>query len=165
VGQRVLKDDALRGHDDRRARVRSQPGWCPRAERLAQCDRRRAEEARRRARVTFDEYAEGYLKCATENKRSWATDRAMLNRRRRTAFAGPTLDEITTADIERCREELAGKVAPCCGVRSGWGTSRPTRLGGFRRSGRPASAWRGSPRMKRMRSVRHFQFLSALCLS
>src|SRR5215471_5905139 len=108
----ALKEDAVRVHHARRARVLAEPGWCPRVERLAAKVRSQADEARERARITFGEYAEGYLKWSETNKRSWTTDRAMLKSRLTPTFGTRKLDEVTTSDVERFRETLADKIAP-----------------------------------------------------
>src|SRR3989442_11531980 len=106
-----LKEDANRVHHERRSRVLAEPGWCPRAERRATRAQKRAEEAHERARITFGQYAEGYLKWAQANKCSWTTDRSMLNCRLTAAFGSRKLDEITTADVEGFREALLAKVS------------------------------------------------------
>ena len=55
-----IKGDAIRTYHDRRARAQDEPGWCPAVER----GHARAEASKAKARSTFREYAEDYLKWA-----------------------------------------------------------------------------------------------------
>jgi integrase len=102
----VLKEDALRVHHERRARVLDEPGWCPRAERRATREKRRAEEARERARITLRDYAKDYLVWADAHKRSARQERSRLNAAILPALGDRYLDEISTADVERFRDSL-----------------------------------------------------------
>jgi len=101
-----LKSEAERIYHERRNRAQREPGWCPRVE--AERERRRVhtDQARERARVTFKEYATGYLEWAKQQKRSWKTDKAQLNTLR-PRFGDRKLDEIGTAEVERFRDWLA----------------------------------------------------------
>jgi integrase len=103
----ALKEDAARVHYERRARVLAEPGWCPRAERRAVRDQKRADEARQRGRMRLSDYAKDYMAWATANKRSARTERMRLDSVILPALGDRYLDEITTADIERFRDSLA----------------------------------------------------------
>jgi integrase len=102
-----LKEDATRVHHERRARVLAEPGWCPRVERRAIRDRMRADDARKRARMTLRDYASDYMTWAVAHKRSARTERTRLNGGILPALGHKYLDEITTADIERFRDSLS----------------------------------------------------------
>lgn len=104
----ALKEDALRVHHDRRARVLDEPGWCPRIERQAAREQKRAEEARQRARMTLRDYAKDYLAWADAHKRSARQERSRLGAVILPALGDRYLDEITTADVERFRDSLVG---------------------------------------------------------
>lgn len=105
----ALKEDAVRVHHERRACVLAEPGWCPRVERRAARERKRAEET---GRVTLREYAADYLVWAKANKRSWKTDRSLLDAAILPTFGDRPLDTITTADVERFRDSLLDGRAP-----------------------------------------------------
>jgi integrase len=95
-----LKSDAIRVYHARRARVLTEPGWCPAAERKAALDRSKAEQARERSRINFEDYSRDYIEWAKENHLSWAKDDSRLTRVLPT-FGPKKLDEITPAAIER----------------------------------------------------------------
>ena len=106
--QRVgrVKTDAIRERDERRVRAQREPGWCPTMEMVRERERVRDERAREERRITFRDYATGYLEWAKHQKRSWTTDRAQLNTLL-PRFGDRKLDELTTADVEQFRDWLA----------------------------------------------------------
>lgn len=73
-------------------------------------ERVRAEQARESGRITFRDYATGYLDWAKQQKRSWTTDQAQLSTLL-PRFGDRKLDELTTADVERFRDWLAERRA------------------------------------------------------
>lgn len=102
-----LKADAIRIYHERRSRARSEPGWCPITEGRHERDRARAEEARERARVTFESYASAdYLPWARRNHRSAATTASQITRLV-TEFGNLKLDEVTTRHVERFLDRLS----------------------------------------------------------
>lgn len=100
-----IKTDAVQTYHDRRGRALSEPGWCPQAEREAERARARAEEARRKARMRFKDYAQVYLEWSQRHKASWKDDRSRL-KYLRAEFGELYLDEITPLQIERFRGRL-----------------------------------------------------------
>jgi integrase len=108
----TIKSEAIRVCYERRARILSEPGWCPQAERRETRARLEAEEARENARITFRDYAASYLawvqsvdNSGNRIRRSWETIRSQINTLR-PVFGDERLDEITTGDIERFRDAL-----------------------------------------------------------
>ncbi len=102
----ALKEDAVRVHHERRSRVLAEPGWCPRVERRAVREQKRADEARRRRRKTFREYADDYMTWAAVHKRSAKQERCRLSASILPTLGGHYLDEITSGDVERFRDSL-----------------------------------------------------------
>jgi integrase len=101
-----LKSEAERIYHERRNRAQREPGWCPAAEMQRERQRVRLEIEREKARITFRDYAKGYLDWAKLQKRSWTTDRAQLSTLL-PRFGDRKLDEVSTADVERFRDQLA----------------------------------------------------------
>jgi integrase len=95
-----LKSDAIRVYHARRARVLAEPGWCPAKERNTARDFARAEQARERARITFNDYSRDFIAWAKQNHRSWAKDDSRLTRVL-PVFGPMKLDEITSSNVER----------------------------------------------------------------
>jgi integrase len=111
-----VKSEAVRAYHERRARAHAHPGWCP----VIEHQRARAAAAATRAtettRVTFAQYATGYLAWCQQpdasgqvRKRSWRTIKSELSRLL-PAFGGRTLQDITTADVERFRDSLLSEM-------------------------------------------------------
>src|SRR5439155_3486307 len=95
-----VKSNAKDAHDERRARSRREPGWCPTVERQEAKSRAVAEIARQRARITLRAYADDYLAWARINKRSGAKEHSRVARII-VALGDRKLDEVATADVER----------------------------------------------------------------
>jgi len=100
-----LKSDAIRIYHARRARVLTEPGWCPAAERAAAREQARADRVRERRRITFEEYSRDFIAWAKHNHRSWAKDDSRLTRVL-PVFGPRKLDDITSADVERFLRSL-----------------------------------------------------------
>jgi len=106
-----LKSDASRAYHDRRARAHAEPGWCPAVERREARERVRAEKTRQRTRMTFPQYGEDYLAWSASVHRSQRTAQSEV--RRLVSLIGATpLDEITSAQVERCLSRLGETIAP-----------------------------------------------------
>ena len=69
-----------------------------------------ADQAREKPRITFRDYASGYLEWAKLQKRSWTTEQAQLSTLL-PRFGDRKLDEISSADVERVRDRLAERPA------------------------------------------------------
>ena len=95
-----IKSDAKDAHDDRRARARREPGWCPMAERERERQRAAATRAREQGRITFETYAEDFVAWARVHHLSWKKDDSRLSRVL-PVLRGKKLDEVTSADIDR----------------------------------------------------------------
>src|SRR2546428_13509857 len=76
-----LKSEAERIYHERRNRAQREPGWCPKLEAARERERVRAEQVKEKARVTFRDYATGYMEWAKRQKRPWTTVQAQLNQR------------------------------------------------------------------------------------
>jgi site-specific recombinase XerD len=101
-----VKSDAKDAHAARRARARSEAGWCPATEREQGRAKASADAARERARILFKVFAEEhYLPYAKVHKRSWRTDESRID-----WLVGKVgakrLDEITSADVDGLLLEL-----------------------------------------------------------
>jgi integrase len=100
-----VKTQAVARYHARRGQTLSQPGWCPRSERLAA----RAEAKRR---IRFAAYAKDFDKWrAVHVPRSRKADQgkvAVLVE----VFGDPWLDEIASRDVERALDAIGVKRAP-----------------------------------------------------
>jgi len=107
-----MKSDAKDAHAARRARVRSEPGWCPTAEREQARRKAAADAAKERARIPFKAFAdEHYLPYAKVHKRSWRTDESRIEWLV-ARLGAKRLDEITSQDVEGVLLELRGDRQP-----------------------------------------------------
>jgi site-specific recombinase XerD len=107
-----VKGDAKDAHDERRARVRREPTWCPNIAKQQAREEVAARIARERARVTVNGFCtSSYVPWAQVHKRSWRGEKARL-RKVLDVLGAKKVDEVTTADIERFLESLRDGAKP-----------------------------------------------------
>src|SRR5256712_5457730 len=94
-----VKSEAIDWRNERRARSRREPGWCPLVEARRARDQAKESKRREQARVSFAEHTRDFIQWAKVNHRSWAKDDSRLSRVT-PVLGDKKLDEITTADVE-----------------------------------------------------------------
>src|SRR2546428_666536 len=94
-----VKSEAIDWRNERRARSRREPGWCPLVEVRRARDQAKESKRREQARVSFAEHTRDFIQWAKVNHRSWAKDDSRLSRVT-PVLGDKKLDEITTADVE-----------------------------------------------------------------
>jgi len=98
-----VKRDAINTYHDRRAKARSEPGWCPAIERREEGERKRAAEARR---MTFRQFAEQFHDWRKENQPRSRKNDAGRFPTLIAHFGDRPLDQLAPLDIERFRDGL-----------------------------------------------------------
>ena len=94
-----VKSEAIDWRNERRARSRREPGWCPLVEARRARDQAKESKRREQARVSFAEHTRDFIQWAKVNHRSWEKDDSRLSRVT-PVLGDKKLDEITTADVE-----------------------------------------------------------------
>jgi integrase len=118
-----IKEDAKDTHAERRGRARSQPGWCPAAERVRARAQARSEAERERQQVAFKDYAEGYLVAWAQTHLSLKTGKTEVDWLVKVLGARP-LGSIASTDVEQVLAGLRAGRSPSGRVLTGAAVNR-----------------------------------------